>query len=170
MPLLATQSLLDLIRREFSDILEAEKDVVTKEFEVTPSDGFTISRTIDVRISNLTVLADFVDSVGDIGEGITVGGINFQLGGVLERYVRFRSLQLAVSKAHDRAEVMAAVAGAKLGALKTLATFSIPWPDPYPQNVFVADAIRSKNSPSPLAVGLFTYSVKAVVKFDLVFE
>jgi hypothetical protein len=38
-----------------------------------------------------------------------------------------------------------------------------------PENVFVADGIRSKNSP-PLAACLFTYSVKVVVKFDLVIE
>ncbi len=140
----------------------AQKDIQTRVFSVSTVthynnqtgenifDGFQVTNTVSAKLRDLPKVGDTIDSV--IAAGGDLARIN-NLAFTIEDPIRYQDqvLQKAMTNAQDKAELLANLAGVKLGRptfISTSATTPVP-----PVPIAISGKISADASSTPISPG-----------------
>ena len=131
--------------------------------------GFEAHNAYEIRISNLSGVADVVNAANDAGGSI--GGTSFIVSPSLAASSRLAALTLASSNARDRATAMATGIGAGVGAARSISEAGAESTRPIfrPRAVYALDTSPSMrvSEETFASEGLTTVSADVNVEFDL---
>ncbi len=126
--------------------------------------GYTASHTLNITVSDMEKVGPLIDASLSAGAN-QLQGVTFSVKNNDSAYDK--ALKLAVEKAREKADVMAAAAGLKLGSIKTLTEGTDYGYSPY-VNAKYADADMGEGSvPTQVDTGMVTVSATVTVVFSL---
>lgn len=164
------------------DALEAagipERDIQTSNFSLNPryeyprtNDGgnrrvlvgYTVSNTVNIKVSDLDNLGATLDSLVEAG-GNTFNGIRFGLED--DTGARNEARQAAMAEALARAELYADAAGYDVARIVTINEYESHG-GPQPQMMMERAMAMDASAPTPISGGEVGYSVQINVTFEL---
>ena len=126
--------------------------------------GYTVNRSLRITIDDLAIHERLLAAIVDAGVD-QVDGVEFALA---DKEAQAKSVRVrAVENARDRAESLAAAAGAKLGRVLSISTADTPPPIvPYPRMAMTAEKAAS-DSVAPSLPGMIALHESVTVSFGL---
>lgn len=125
--------------------------------------GYTASHTLNITVSDMDLVGPMIDAALSAGAN-QLQGVTFSVKNNDEAYSQ--ALKLAVEKAREKAEVLAAAAGAKLGAITSIDETSSNDYTPYVTAKYAA-ADAGEAAPTQVDTGMVTISATVNVAYGL---
>ena len=126
--------------------------------------GYTASHTLNITTADMDAVGPLIDAA--LGAGANqLQGVAFTAENNDAAYDQ--ALKLAVEKAREKAEVLAAAAGLKLGALETLAEGDTYNYGPYVNAKYAAADGAGEGAPTQVDTGSVTVSATVTAVFSL---
>ncbi len=124
--------------------------------------GYTASHTLNITTTDMDKVGPLIDAALNAGAN-QLQGVSFSVKNNDEAYSQ--ALKLAVEKAREKADVLAAAAGVKLGALQTM-TESFDY-SPYVTAKYAEAAAGDAAVPTQVDTGMVTISATVSVVYAL---
>jgi uncharacterized protein YggE len=126
--------------------------------------GYTASHTLNITTTNMEKVGPLIDAALSAGSN-QLQGVSFSAKNNDDAYDQ--ALKLAVEKAREKADVLAAAAGVKLGALQTLTESSDYGYSPYVTAKYAEAAAGDAAVPTQVDTGMVTISATVSVVYAL---
>ncbi len=126
--------------------------------------GYTASHTLNITTADMDAVGPLIDAA--LGAGANqLQGVSFTAENNDAAYDQ--ALKLAFEKAREKAEVLAAAAGMKLGALESLAEGSVDSYGPYINAKYAVEDGAGQGAPTQVDTGLVTVSATVTAVFEM---
>jgi uncharacterized protein YggE len=126
--------------------------------------GYTASHTLNIMTSDMAKVGPLIDASLSAGAN-QLQGVTFSVKNNDAAYEK--ALKLAVEKAREKADVMAAAAGLKLGAIKTLTEGTDYGYSPFVNAKYAVEDMGEGSVPTPIDTGMVTVSATVTVVYNL---
>jgi uncharacterized protein YggE len=150
----------------------AAKDIQTVDLNVSPNfdknfrvTGYSASNTVTAKLRDLAKAGQVIDAAAlTAGPDIRLQGVTFSIDDTSALVARARAD--AVKDALAQGKQLAAAAGVKLGAIRTIDDTGVQVPQPY-YNLRLGATTSAQDSAVPLEPGSQQIGVDVVVVFDI---
>lgn len=148
----------------------APKDVQTSNLSISPNfdmhgniTGYTASNSVTVTLHGITGAGQVIDAAAHaVGNAITFNGVQLSIGDTSSRSLIAKARAAAVKQAIEHAKQLAAAAGVKLGAVRTINDTGSELPQP---QFFNATSDLKASAGVPIEAGSQQLSVNVAVTF-----
>lgn len=147
----------------------SEEEIKTVSYSVYPMydydwkrvTGYRVINLVQVRISNLDLVGDVIDSASEAGAN-RIDGVSFELSDELAEQLKFEAYRDALMDAAAKADVITETLGLELiGVLSVSESVYYPY-RPYPA---MAEALSVDRAPTPILEGSLSVSVTVQVVY-----
>lgn len=126
--------------------------------------GYTASHTLNITVSDMGKVGPLIDASLSAGAN-QLQGVTFSVKNNDSAYDQ--ALKLAVEKAREKAEVLAAASGVRLGAVRTLTEGTDYGYNPYPAAKYAENDMGAGAAPTQVDTGMVTVSATVTVVYSL---
>lgn len=126
--------------------------------------GYTASHTLNIKTSDMAKVGPLIDAALSAGAN-QLQGVTFSVKNNDAAYDQ--ALKLAVEKAREKAEVLAAASGVKLGAVQALTEVADYGYSPYVTAKYAEADMAAGAMPTQVDIGMVTVSATVTVVFGL---
>lgn len=126
--------------------------------------GYTASHTLNIVTENLDLIGPMIDAALSAGAN-QLQGVSFSVKDNDAAYNQ--ALKLAVEKAREKAEVLAAAAGAKLGELDELTEGVTYDYNPYPVAKYASADAAEGGAPTEVDTGMVTITATVTAVYEI---